>query len=448
MNATQQEENINTQAQQNEIECVFQLPKVSQQDITVPKSEEEYKFKIQIGEQSNIGGSRENQDDKFVIHLDNNNKIIGMIDGHGSLSGKIIANIVNKRFHEYLHNNMTLLMDAPVEFLATAFSYIHNKIREDLVIELTNNGYEARVEEERYVIYRRHSTQAFTNLKGGAVFTVIVLLGTKIYIANVGDCMGMLCCKQPVLTPALLKYEMDAAVPGKTQTNVLETDVPLNYIELICDHSPENPNEFIRIQNFNQTRVSQNKGNMLFVYDNQNLDKNLCSPIFDISETGVPTVRECNSSFHYYYKNVSKQKATYVCNNTGDDALAFTRSLADFKINSWGVSCDPEIQSIDLETVFDKMRLHPNTDTNTNTDPLKVCVVLCTDGVWDNWIPDHVNKFVMDPSCLKAIVDKPDDGAARVAKSFLARNDMFSTKNFGSSKDDASCVIMYISLDQ
>ena len=425
MNAAQQEENNNTQTQQNEIASVFQLPNVSQQP----------KLKIQIGEQSKIGGSRENQDDKFVIHLDNNNKIIGMIDGHGILSGKIIANIVNKRFHEYLHNNMTLLMETPVEFLATVFSYIHNKIREDLVIEMTNNGYEARVEEERYVVYRRHSTQAFSNLKGGAVFTVIVLLGTKMYIANVGDCMGLLCCKQPVLTPSLLKYEMDAAVPGKTQTNGLETDVPLNYIDLICDHSPENPNEFIRVQ--------QNKGNMLFVYDNQSLDKNFCPPIFNISETGVPTVRECDGSFHYYYKNVSKQKATYVCRNTGEDALAFTRSLADFKINSFGVSCDPEIQSIDLETVFDKMRLK-----NTDASPLTLCVVLCTDGVWDNWIPDHVNKFVMDPSCLKAIVDKPEDGAERVARSFLTRNDIFSTKNFGGSKDDSSCVIMYISLDQ
>jgi hypothetical protein len=49
----------------------------------------------------------------------------------------------------------------------------------------------------------------------------------------------------------------------------------------------------------------------------------------------------------------------------------------------------------------------------------------------------------MDPSCLNAIATKPD-GAQRVVDSFMNRNDIFGKKNFGTSYDDASCVIMYI----
>jgi serine/threonine protein phosphatase PrpC len=435
-----------------EIETVFQI--VTQLVENVVENvvaqiekviEEKPKLKIQIGEETVMGGGRENQDNNFVIHLDNNNKIIGMIDGHGTISGKIISTIVSQRFHEYLHNNMTMLLETPVEFLATVFKYIHNKIREDLVIEMNRIGYEAQLNDLGYVIHRRYSTQAFTNLKGGATFSVIILLGTKMYIANVGDSAGLLCCKQPVLTPSLVKYEMDVAVPGKTQTNGEKSDVPLNYMELTCDHSPQNPNEYIRARNFRCYHENPNFADMIFVYDNQNLEKHLCPPIFNISETGVPTVKDCDGSCTYYYKNVNREKATYVCSETGEDAVAFTRSLADFKINDWGVSCDPEIQSVDLETVFEKMRLHRGLDTDTS--PLQLCVVLCTDGVWDNWINDHVYKFVMDPSCLRAIADKPDEGATRVAKSFMARNTIFNNKNFGSSRDDASCIVMYVSLE-
>ena len=54
----------------------------------------------------------------------------------------------------------------------------------------------------------------------------------------------------------------------------------------------------------------------------------------------------------------------------------------------------------------------------------------------------------MDPSCIKAIEDKPEQGAQcgaqRVAKSFMGRNMTFSKKNFGSQADNATVIIMYL----
>ena len=61
-----------------------------------------------------------------------------------------------------------------------------------------------------------------------------------------------------------------------------------------------------------------------------------------------------------------------------------------------------------------------------------LCLVLATDGVWDNWAYEDVNKFVMDPSCLGA-VGAAADGAKRVTISFMQRNALYAKRNFGSS---------------
>ena len=111
-----------------------------------------------------------------------------------------------------------------------------------------------------------------------------------------------------------------------------------------------------------------------------------------------------------------------------------------------------------MEPIFAQLKLQIDTekvdtekvDTETirPVDPMSVCVVLCTDGVWDNWIYDHVCKFVMDPSCLNAIVADTEKGAARVAKSFMLRNQTFARKNFGDGSDNATGIVMYITQEE
>jgi serine/threonine protein phosphatase PrpC len=201
-----------------------------------------------------------------------------------------------------------------------------------------------------------------------------------------------------------------------------------------------------------------NHAELLCVYDNQYRDKPRCPPVFDISESGVPTIRQDDGKFEYYYKNVRKEKASYLSDRGGDNVLSVTRALGDFKLQTLGLSNKPEIQSIDLEPIFEQLKLQidaakvdrekDDTETVKPADPRSVCVVLCTDGVWDNWIYDHVCKFVMDPSCLNAIVIDQEKGAARVAKSFMLRNQAFARKNFGSQADNATGIIMYITQEE
>jgi hypothetical protein len=73
-----------------------------------------------------------------------------------------------------------------------------------------------------------------------------------------------------------------------------------------------------------------------------------------------------------------------------------------------------------------------------------VCLVVATDGVWDNWLYEDVSKFVLDSSCLRAVTAS-SEGAQRVATSLLHRNAIYSKRNFGSQADNATGIVMYLS---
>jgi hypothetical protein len=62
----------------------------------------------------------------------------------------------------------------------------------------------------------------------------------------------------------------------------------------------------------------------------------------------------------------------------------------------------------------------------------------------DNWTYEDVTRFVMDPSCVDAVVSGAD-GAHRVTASFMQRNALYSKRNFGSQADNATGIVMYVS---
>jgi serine/threonine protein phosphatase PrpC len=391
------------------------------------------KFKIQIGHKSNKGTGRQNQDDVFVIHNpETDSYIFGAADGHGYYgaynkdrisTGKIASSVSKKSAEEFVNANTALLSENPVEFLEKCFECIQENVRQAFVEDIRQNEpySEVSVNEDGVVIARKSEFNKFSNITGGSMLSIAVLKNGVIYIANVGDCDGILCAKTPILQKTNIKYEKDAA----QEKSIVYTDETLtDNIIITRDHSPDNVEEYKRIRSFAKDP------NLLFIYDEQEKEKPLCESIFEDGVDG-PVARP---DVQFYYKNVSKDKATYITTPIDAqyrDALASTRSIADFNLNKYGLSAKPEIQSVDLNHLVDN----------------PICVVLCTDGVWDNWITDHVQKFVMDPSCLNAIATKPD-GAQKVVDSFMNRNEMFAKKYFGNNYDDASCIIMYITLNE
>lgn len=377
------------------------------------------RLNLQIGHDTDIGGCsyKPNQDRKFMIpFVEHDGCLIGVADGHG-VRGEDVADLCERMTNALIKDKMGDLLENPVAFLENAFECIHEEI-----------------------------VKEFKGLRCGTTFSLIIVLGKKLWIANVGDSTGILCAKHSIFKPSHLRLEKDVAIPGKVITINESVDEPTNLIVLTSEgHSPENPEEYVRMRNFKCCEQDPNHAELMCIYDKTGIAKTMCPPVFDISEDGTPTLRPIDD---YYYKNVRKEKAAYVTDKHGVNVLASTRALGDYNLNILGVSHKPEIRSLDLVPVFEELKAAITVGTGAteeNPDPLTICVVLCSDGVWDNWIFDHVQKFMMDKSCLSALEKDKERGAQRVCKSFMLRNQVFANKNFGNNSDNASGIVMYIS---
>ena len=109
----------------------------------------------------------------------------------------------------------------------------------------------------------------------------------------------------------------------------------------------------------------------------------------------------------------------------------------------------PEVQYVDLAAAFLTMTDYLITQSSSSpkpetTPPPLLCLILATDGVWDNWTYEDVTKFMLDSSCLNAVVTDPN-GAHRVTQSFMARNNTRAKQNFGGQADNATGIVLYIS---
>jgi serine/threonine protein phosphatase PrpC len=131
---------------------------------------------------------------------------------------------------------------------------------------------------------------------------------------------------------------------------------------------------------------------------------------------------------------VRKEFATYV-RTKENRKLAFTRTMGDFEMAPYGIINEPSISSIDLSDILDR---YEDTDLNQ-----VLCLLVSSDGVWDNWEYQTAQEFLMFDNCLEA-VGKTDDGTQKVLDSFMARNKLFATQNFGNSADNATSAVLYL----
>ena len=80
-----------------------------------------------------------------------------------------------------------------------------------------------------------------------------------------------------------------------------------------------------------------------------------------MNDDGSPIVTNKGS----YYKNVRKEWASLVSTPSSarfQDALAFTRSLGDLHLHTYGVTHYPEVQVLDLRNVFQALTTSPIMD--------------------------------------------------------------------------------------
>ncbi len=361
----------------------------------------ESKYKFQFGEVTDIGGSRKNQDAYFTLKFPEIETVMTcVLDGHGSEYGEHIAEGTKKFMIEQFSINQDRLLANPEEFLLRLFDEANENCKQILMEVLSRSSIQFK-EEDGIIYSRKYNTSQWSKVRGGTTCSIVVIIKNKLYTANVGDSKALLCSTH--LLPFGGYCEM----------------------EITSDQSLEKYDEFKRIHDCGG----------LVVFDKPDaLTKHECPPVYEYCDEYDDFIK---SEKGIYYKNVSKEWATIVVNPNVDenDALAMSRSLGDLSLKRYGVIATPSINSFNLDEIF-------NSSEESESDT--ICIVLASDGVWDNWIDKNIGKFVMDKSCLNAIVDKPENGAQLVAKSLMARNDMFGQKNFGSSRDNATCIVTYI----
>ena len=79
-----------------------------------------------------------------------------------------------------------------------------------------------------------------------------------------------------------------------------------------------------------------------------------------------------------------------------------------------------------------------------------LCVVLASDGIWDNWEYRDVSSFVMNPrnACAaggKGVAQAHGvDMATLASKALISSNAVHANRNFGDQADNATGVVLFI----
>ena len=387
-------------------------------------------FKVQFGSETDIGGGHKNQD-SFLIFSRPSEKvyIFAVIDGHGTELGTIAANTARSCILDYVTQNFVELKNNPVQTLNNIFILSHNSIKDAFKAELTRKKCDFTETSDGYFV---KNGLFMSDIIGGTTCSVIVIVDDIIYISNVGDSSGILFSNIPCLNQQRdVHYVYDFAFP-EGEKQLYTNDNSTYMLFLTADHSPGNIDEIKRInKNPPEKRV-------VLMYDQTNI-------FFD------PTNKNATPPGGYY-KNVRNEYALIVRTPLSEPnkiGLAMTRSLGDFKLNCYGVSHLPEINCIKLRDIMASHKMHYSLITETETENknkilIPLCIVLATDGVWDNWKFEDVKDCIMNENCIKDLTES-SNGAQLVAECFMEINNSYGEKNFGKNADNATCILIYIS---
>jgi len=399
-------------------------------------------IKFQYSAGTDIGGGKENQDDYFIFRHENI-LVLGVLDGHGREVGKIAAMAAKKVLIDYFTVHYEKLKSNPIEVLVEAHKIAHEYIKETFVTEIQAQGYEVMITNNGYLVKRKTPNHPWSCVHGGAACSIVAIVDYNMYVANVGDSSGILCSSTPILSNNIHNYICDSAIPPSDHSVDSINNSFTNTLVITAEHSPESITEFYRLRSFKHRDNDPMNPALYVVYDATSHDKTKCFPVFEVVDnTGAAVVTNRGK----YYKNVRKEWASLVSTpNTADfpDALAFTRSLGDFHLQTYGVTYLPEVYHIDLKKVLDNLDLSMKSVPSGKCAPC-LSIVLATDGIWDNWTYEDVTKYIMDQSFVTSVMND-NNAAITITSDFIQRNDVFAKSNFGNQADNATGIVLYFS---
>jgi len=453
---------------------------------------------------------KQNQDEFFVWQSDDKQSVVvGILDGHGRELGQLAARVARDSLRGSLASPAALAAVAlrPAETLEAAFAKAHADIEAAFRKVYEDGGWRVERTPEGYLLRSpppspkpqsggpppppsRGGSAAVAAaasgpplcVHGGTTATVLIILhGRRIVVSNVGDSTAIVCglgARAGALRP-VSEWTSLAGAPSRAQLLRRLEAAPAQaldtYMELSADHSPESESEFQRMHKFRPHPTLRHHPELFFVYDTLTASKLACPPIFEVNpSTGACRKTEGGT----YYKNVRSEWASLVATppHAGfQDALAFTRSLGDLHLQSYGVSHTPETYWMDLtlrgvdgdaagDVEIDGASYVDAEDVDSPTSPASAAdgaagggasanrreralvghpISLCvsSDGIWDNWRFEDVASFLNEPKRVDRVLQSRS--AVSVATELMAENLNRSRANFGSSADNMTAIVIY-----
>jgi len=271
------------------------------------------RLRWQVGIETDIGGSRENQDDCFIwVNKDLSLMVLCVLDGHGREVGKVAAESAKCCMFKYLDDNYLSLIANPTEFLIEAYEVAHDHIRNCFQMEFERQGYEVAKAPEGYLMKRKPPLSCWSCIHGGTSCSMVAFVGNELYVSNVGDSTGILCSSHGVLSSSMLSHLQDAAVPNEISrtfksnrkhcslasqsptsvSDCLETNsdysITSSTIVVTAEHSAECPYEYERLHRFRPREGQPHLPALSVVYDHSHThDKSRCPPVFEKNIDGT-----------------------------------------------------------------------------------------------------------------------------------------------------------------
>jgi hypothetical protein len=240
---------------------------------------------------TDIGGSRENQDDMFIFErVDLGICVIGVLDGHGRDVGQLAANSARLFLLDYFAEKCQDLLTDPYNCLVDGIRACHDAIRNSFMDSLRKKGWEVQNTGENYLVKRKSANAPWACVHGGTSCSIVAVVNGMLYTANVGDSSAILCTSHPVLHQSMMTFVGDAADDSKTAPPLVPDGEPVDTVVLTAEHSPECPEEFLRMRKFRAREGDSSQPSLLVVYDASTHDKSRCSNVFAIDPTGKPVV--------------------------------------------------------------------------------------------------------------------------------------------------------------
>lgn len=352
-------------------------------------------------------GAKQHQEDSMCMFSSPDMSVLvaAVFDGHGGLNGRVASttcteltlqyfNEVWERCREWDDATWTTELEAH-------FARLHQTIRERFI----------EIEKQR----DKRSIDRIVDLKGvvrkssgfpvhgGTTASVVVIVRQgetwKVVCANTGDSDCLLLARKPTRLPT--------------------TNFKCKHLSV--DHSPDNANEFLRIQNLPE---SETPLKLMFVYDKADVCRKYeCPVVFLPDGTKDPEYVKNPWANDLRPTNVRYDPAVYAVSPAGVSqditCIAMTRSLGDFYAHQFGLSAIPDVtfETLPMENEY--------------------IATIGSDGIWDCWKWDDWSDYV------NGVMTKNSGRIAATCRTALHYTVQRAKACFGESAyDDATLILV------